>query len=84
MFIHPPACPPPPYTQQKARDSAVHLPWETDWALRHRPTQEPDSVCLVLGWGMGVPWVPILSPALKNTINGAAQEGREIGLVVGG
>ena len=37
--------------------------------------------CLVLGWGMGVPWVPRLSPALKNTINGTAQEGKKIGLV---
>lgn len=30
---------PPPPTQQKARAGALHLPWETDGAVRNHPAQ---------------------------------------------
>lgn len=60
-------------------DSSVHLPWETDGMVRSHPTQGIRWNQVVRAWsfagGWGaVPWVPIPSPALKNTTNGAAQE----------
>lgn len=38
---------------------------------------------MVLGLRLGVPWVPMLSSALKNTLSGAAQEGKKVGLAAG-